>query len=539
MNDLPKGCFAGSRFLAAPIPDPLGYGQRAVDFIQRLTLTEGARAGQNFMLDTWQEAIIRKVYGDVDPQTGLRKIRTVFLLLPRGNGKTTFTSAIGLLGLFGPERDPAGQVISAAADREQAGIAYASSARMIRADPWLSQATEIVDSRKALRHPKSDSVYRAISHEAFSKHGLSIHLLLADEIHAWPSRELWDVLVTSQGKRTAPLTFVTTTAGVGRGSLAWDLYDYAVKVERGDVQEETFLPVLFQAPHDCDWTDEAIWHAVNPALTSGFRSIEEMRVTARRAAEIPAQREMFRRLYLNIWGDSAAVTWVDMPVYDEGDAARPVELSDFRDKPVFIGVDLASVSDLAAVYCVARADDGGWLIWGRQYCPAEQYRKRVADNLPYAEFEASGRLVVTEGNAIDLSRIIADLVDLCAEFAVEEIAIDRYGAVSFMQNLIERNLPITQFNQGTVTMNGPCKEIERAILERQFHAGGDPILRWNFCNVRAEPDSGGNIKFAKNKSVGKIDGCVAVAMAIGRALFCDIQPPSPYEHVRHGEFLAI
>lgn len=519
----PPGCLTGSRFLEGEIPDPLGHGERAVRFVEKLHHTEGPLAGQPFRLHPWQARIVRKVFGDVNPATGMRKIRTVFMLLPRGSGKTTLTSALALLGLMGPERDAAGQVISAAADREQASIAYNSSARMIRADPHLTAATRIVDSRRMIGHPKSESTYRAISHEAYSKHGLSVSMLLADEVHAWPTRDLWEVLVSSMGKRLCPLSIVTTTAGHGRGDLAWELYDYALKVERGDVEDETFLPVLYQAPHDCDWMDEAVWQAVNPALAAGFRSLEEMRVTARRAAEIPSQREMFKRLYLNIWGDSAAVTWVDMAVYDQGDD-RPVELSALAGRPVYVGVDLASVSDLAAVYAVAEDGEGGWLVWGRQYCPAEQFRRRVADNLPYAEFEASGRLVVTEGNSIDQDRIISDLVELCAELEVREIAVDRWGAVGFLNRLQDRGLPVAQFGQGYASMSAPCKEIERAILGRQFRAGRDPVLRWNVSNIRVEQDAAGNIKFSKAKATGKIDGAAAVAMAIGRALANEAGP---------------
>lgn len=513
-----RGLLTGSRFLEGDIPDPMAKGARAVRFIENLTHTEGPLAGQPFILPEFQARIVRKIFGDVDPVTGRRKIRTVFMLLPRGSGKTTLTSALALIGLMGPEKDAAGQVVSAAADREQASIAFNASCRMIRADPYLTKATRVVDSRKLIQHPGSESTYKAISHEAFSKHGLAVSLLLADEVHAWPSRELWEVLITSMGKRLDPLTIVTTTAGIGRGNLAWDLYDYALKVERGDVVDETFLPVLYQAPHDCDWEDEAVWMAVNPAMAAGFRSLEEMRITARQAKEIPSQREMFKRLYLNIWGDSATATWVDLGVYDEGDRARAVELADLAGRDVYVGVDLASVSDLAAVYAVAPDGEGGWLVWGRQYCPREQFRRRVADNLPYAEFEASGRLVVTDGNSIDQDRIIADLVDLAGELAVREIAVDRWGAVGFLNRLQDRGLPVATFGQGFASMSAPCKEIERAILGRQFHAGGDPILRWNIGNIRIEMDAAGNIKFSKSKADGKIDGAAAVAMAIGRAL---------------------
>ena len=129
VTEVPPGCLTGSHFLEGDIPDPLGKGARAVKFIEMLQLTEGAFAGRRFKLDTWQERLVRKVYGDLGP-TGLRKVRTVFVLIPRGNGKTCFASALALLGLFGPEREAAGQVISAAADRQQASICYNSAARV-------------------------------------------------------------------------------------------------------------------------------------------------------------------------------------------------------------------------------------------------------------------------------------------------------------------------------------------------------------------------------------------------------------------------
>lgn len=332
------------------------------------------------------------------------------------------------------------------------------------------------------------------------------------------------MLISSMGKRANPLTIVTTTAGHGHGTLAHELYDYALKVESGEVVDESFLPVIFQAPADCDWQDEAIWRAVNPGLAGGFRSLDEMRQTAHRAAQIPAEREMFKRLYLNIWSDSSAVSWLDMATYDESDTA-PIELSDFAGLAVTVAVDMASVGDLAALYITAAHPDGGWIIWGRQYCPAEQYHRRVAANLPYARFKESGRLTVTEGNVIDQDVILNDLVDLCAELDVKSIAIDRWGATGFITRLQARNLPVVEFGQGFASMSAPCKEIERAVLGRQFRTGGDPILRWNIANIRVESDAAGNIKFAKNKSVGKIDGAVAVAMAIGRALAAEDESP--------------
>jgi phage terminase large subunit-like protein len=512
------GVMGGSRFLEGTIPDPLGKGARAVRFVEKLKHTEGALAGQPFKLHPWQARIVRKIFGDVDA-SGRRKVRTVFLMLPRGNGKTTMTSAVGLLTTLGPERDPAGQVICAAADREQASIAFNSACRMIRADTHLARITRIVDSRRTIFHPKSESIYRAISHEAYSKHGLSVSTLLADEVHAWPTRELWEVLTTSMGKRETPLTIVTTTAGIGRKGIARELYEYALAVESGEVQDESFLPVLYQAPAACDWRDEAIWRAVNPALAGGFRSLEEMQLTARRAAESAIARESFRRLYLNVWLDASEATWVDMAVYDEG-AGEPVTLDDFADRPCFIGVDLASVQDLAAVVVVAREADG-WIVWCRQYCPEEQVRKRTAAGFPYLDWQNAGQLVPTAGNVIDQELILGDIVALCAELDVRKIAMDRWGAIGTMTRLAERGLPVVQFGQGFRDMTGPCKELERAILGRKFRHGGNRLLRWNFSNLRPETDAAGNIKFSKAKQVEKCDVAVAAAMAVGVALSDD------------------
>jgi phage terminase large subunit-like protein len=510
--------FTGSRFLQGKIADPLGKGARAVAFIEKLKHTEGPLAGEQFRLHAWQSKIVRKVFGDVDAR-GRRRIRTVFMLLPRGNGKTTLTSGLGLLTTVGPERDAAGQTVCAAADREQASIAFNAACRMVRADDNLARITRIVDSRRSIFHPKSNSVYRAISHEAYSKHGLNVSTLLADEIHAWPTRELWDVLVSSMGKRQQPLTIITTTAGCGRTGIAWELYAYALRVERGEVDDPSFLPVLYQAPPDADWQDEKIWRAVNPAIAAGFRSLEEMQISARRAAESPMAREAFKRLYLNQWSESMAEPWLEMSVYDEC-AGAPVTLDDLRDKPCYIGVDLASVQDLAAVVVAARYN-GGWIVWARQYCPEAAVRKRSAAGLPYLEWQDAGELVATAGNSIDQDLIYNDVLDLCRELDVRKIGVDRWGATGFMRRLMDRELPVVEFGQGFASMTAPCREIERSILERKFRHGGNRLLRWNFANIRPEIDAAANVKFSKSKSAEKIDGAAACAMAIGVALTDD------------------
>ena len=159
-------------------------------------------------------------------------------------------------------------------------------------------------SQLRMIHRKSGTIYRAISAEAYSKHGFNASRIIYDELHAAPSRELYDVLTTSMGARAQPLVILISTAGYDRHSILWELYSHAQKVKENPALDPTFLPILYEAAPDADWTDERVWHQANPAL-GDFRSLEEMRIACARAKEIPAQEMTFRRLYLNQWTESA------------------------------------------------------------------------------------------------------------------------------------------------------------------------------------------------------------------------------------------
>ena len=501
------------------LPDPHGKGERAVRFINMLRHHEGRLAGQRFELHAWQERIIRRIYGDTD-EHGRRRVRTVFILLPRGNGKTTLCSAIGLLHLFGPENEAAGQTIVAAADRDQASIAFNAAARMVRQDQRLSSITRVTDSMRRIAHPKSGSTFRAISHEVGGKHGLSISCLIADELHAWPKREMWDVLTTSMGKRDEPLTVAITTAGVGVHGIDYELYSYARKVASGEVDDPSFLPILYEPDEGADWRDEAVWQQVNPALASGFRSLDEMRMMARRAAELPAQREAFKRLYLNMWADGAAAPWLDMSVYDEG--AQPVDLTDYEGAPCWIGIDLSSVEDLTAVVAAFKRADGGVAVVPHFFVPQDTLRRRQErDQVPYVDWAADGYLTATPGAVVDYDVVEGKIFEFAERFDVRGIPIDRWNSTGTVNRLQAANLPVYQHGQGFAGMNQAVKETERLILARQFQHGGHPVLRWCFQNVQIDQDGAGNAKFAKGKSADKIDGTVAAAMAVGRAMADD------------------
>jgi phage terminase large subunit-like protein len=234
-------------------------------------------------------------------------------MMPRKGGKSELAAAFAIHGLMF-DGEIGAEVYSAAADKDQAALVFNVAAQMIRNDPELEADVEIIDSQKRIVHRKSGSFYRAISAEAYSKHGFNASRVIYDELHAAPSRELYDVLTTSMGARAQPLLIAISTAGYDRHSILWELYCHAKKVLENPSIDPTFLPIIYEMPRDADWTDEREWKKCNPAL-GDFRSLEDMRIACERAKEIPAQENTFRRLFCNQWTEQAA-RWIQMSAWD-------------------------------------------------------------------------------------------------------------------------------------------------------------------------------------------------------------------------------
>ncbi|WP_172332217.1 terminase large subunit [Mangrovicoccus sp. HB161399] len=521
--------------------DTTGRADKICRFVRRLRLWEGDFAGQPFHLHPFQEAVIRRIYGPVDDD-GNRIVRIACIWIPRGNAKTTLASALGLAHFLGPEAEAGGQVVMAAADRENASIAFNSAHQFVQQDDTLDARVRAVESRKTLGHPKTKSTLKAISSEAYSKHGLNVSFFLADEIHAWPTgegRKLFKTVTDSMVKRSHPLTVIISTAGDGQGGLASDLWSYSHKVAAGEIDDPTFAPIIFAAPADADWRDEAAWHAANPAIEAGFCSLEELRIKARRIEHFPAEIADFRRFHLNQWQEGAAEPWLSLEFYDTADQMTPID--SLTGRPCWVGVDLSSVEDLTAVVAVfpdGSGEDRRYDVLPMFFLPEDGIAtKSEKDRADYLRWAEAGFLMLTPGNVVDHSAIVDHVIRLGETYGVQEIAIDRWNSTAVNTALQEEGFTINQFGQGFASMAAPVKELKRAILSRHFRHGGSPLLRMCFGNVVAEKDAAENEKFTKEKARGRIDGAVGAAMAIGRIL-ANETAPSPYE-TREGGFLFI
>lgn len=496
-----------------PIPDPHGRGERAVEFLRALKHPKAP--GGAFDLPPFWERVVRRIYGPSAP-SGQRQIKTVFAMIPRGARKTTIGAGLGLLHTFGHERVQGGQIIAAAAAEDQAALAADEARQIVRATPWLAKVAKVTESLDTIEHRRSGTEFRTIPADGDLQHGRTPALVLADELHAWKSRKLWTALRTGLAKQAGSLLIIITTAGRGKENLAHGLYEYALKVQANPSMDPGFLPVLFHAPGDCDWTDEGLWHAVNPGLEMGFPDLDGLRQLAREARERPADREDFRQYHLNVWLDHSAAPFVDMAVYDEGE--QPVDLDALAGAPCWIAVDMGLSTDLTAVVACWGDDEAGFDVAAWFFVPGDNLRLRAdRDKVPYPRWAEEGFIIPTPGNVTDYRFVEQHIRDLCERFDVQEIAFDPAYAQAVMGPLTEDGFPTATMRQGWVTMAPAIKELERAIIGRRFRHGGNPVLRWCFENVTVETDKAGNKSFHKGKSRDRIDGAVAAAMAVGRA----------------------
>lgn len=503
--------------------DPYWFDEEAADrvchFFERcITHTTGELAGKPFYLIDWQRDLLRKLFGWKRPD-GTRRYHVLFLMIPRKNGKSTLAAGIALYLLLG-DREPGAQVYSCAADREQARIVFKEAASMLRASPHLLPLCKNSIFTDHIRSLSLNATYRTLSSDAGTKHGLNPSGIIFDELHTQTSRDLYDTMHTAVGARRQPLEIYITTAGNRRHSICYDLYDYACKVRDGRVNDDKFLPVIYESLPEDDWTDPAVWAKANPNLGVSIKK-DYIRDECAKAQVTPGYQNTFRQLHLNQWVEQET-RWLDVKRWDEGGGSLHWnEFPEFlRGRRCFGGLDLSTTTDITANVLMfpPENDDEPWYILPKFYIPKENMKKRSQrDRLPFEEWVAMGAINATEGNMIDYRFVKNDILAMAEKYNVVEIAYDAWNSSQIVIELADEGLNMVQFRQGYGSLSAPSKLFEGLIAERKIAHGGHPILRSMVCNVARKSDPAGNIKPDKEKSRDRIDGIVAAIMGLGRA----------------------
>ena len=490
----------------------------AVGFIECLCHTKGTWAGRPFELIDWQERIIRDVFGILKPN-GYRQFNTAYIEIGKKNGKSELAAAVALLLCCGDGEERA-EVYGCAADRQQASIVFEVAADMVRMCPALSKRVKILASQKRMVYLPTNSFYQVLSAEAYSKHGFNIHGVVFDELHTQPNRKLFDVMTKGSGDaRMQPLYFLITTAGTDTQSICYETHQKAKDILEGRKIDSTFYPVIYGAKEDEDWTDPEVWKRSNPSLgiTVG---IDKVQAACDSARQNPAEENSFRQLRLNQWVKQS-VRWMPMDKWDA--CAIPVNAEALEGRVCYGGLDLSSTMDITAFVLVfpPTEEDEPFAVLPYFWIPEENIDLRVRrDHVPYDVWEKQGFLMTTEGNVVHYGFIEAFIEKMGEKYNIREIAFDRWGAVQMVQNLEGMGFTVVPFGQGFKDMSPPTKELMKLTLEKKIAHGGHPVMRWMADNIFIRTDPAGNIKADKEKSTEKIDGVIALIMALDRAIRC-------------------
>jgi phage terminase large subunit-like protein len=497
--------------------------RHAIEFIERLCrYTEGAWAGKPFVLLPWQRALVGNLYGWKRPD-GTRRYRQAHILIPRKAGKTELAAALALYHLLADD-EPTPEVVGIARDRSQAKLCLTRASRMALAEPLIAQRTEQYQGR--LVAPQSYGVYKVLSADAPSAHGLHVSAAIADEVHAMENRrELWEAVMTAMGARQQPLMVSITTAGVLRESLEHDLFTYGQRVCEQTISNPSFLPCLHYADAEAPWDKEETWRQANPSL--GYTTkVEWYEQEAKRAHDQPSYESPFRTYYL-CQHITAAERWIRMSEW-EG-CMEEIDLDRLRGLPCYMGIDLAQTTDLSCVSVVWV--DGDRLIvrcWSFAPEVGAQIRAR-RDGVPYLEWSRRGWLTITGGDTTDYSYILKQIDELAQRFRPRIIGYDPYNAQNLAHELESKGLNVVRVPQSFLNLSTPTRMWERAISGKKLSHDGNPVLSWAMSNTVIERDASENPRPSKRRSVERIDPVVASIIAVAASLHDERQAASVYE----------
>lgn len=486
--------------------------QHVLDFFGFLKHSKGEWAGQTVTLEPWQQFYLWALFGWLRDD-GTRRFRTAYQEVARKNGKTTIAAGVGLY-LFDADEEPGAEIYTAATKRDQARIAHSEATRMVKASPFL---------RKRIRAYKDNlhivgtaSKFEPLGRDSDSMDGLNVHGAIVDEVHAHKNRDVWFLLDTATGSRRQPLMFGITTAGFDRQSLCYELHTYTEQVLKGVIEDDSFFGVIYTLDEGDDWEDERHWAKANPNLGVS-KKWDDMRRKAARAKEMPSALNNFLRLELNIWTQSVT-KWV--PTDKWRACAGYVDADGLSGRICYGGLDLSSTTDISAFVLVfpPQSDDDAYQVLCRFWVPEEAMRLRSRrDKVPYEAWVRQGLITTTPGEVIEYDYVLQQIDEDAQRYDLAEIAFDRWGSTQISQTLENAGMTMVAFGQGFASMSAPMKELERMILAGELAHGGNPVLTWMADNLVARMDPAGNIKPDKERSTERVDGMVALIMALDRA----------------------
>lgn len=503
--------------------------ERVCKFTSFLSHFKGPMAGQRIVIEPWQAFILTTVYGWLRNDNGKRRFRNTYIEVPRGSGKTTLSVGPALYCLAG-EKEPGAEVYVAARLQKQAEIAFDAAKAMLRRAPEFRRAIKVEMLADRIIRPDTDSFFEAVSSDADSLDGKNVYFALIDEFHAHRNSAVYDSIQTGAGKREVSLLWAITTAGSDILGVCYTHRNLVTKILNRSLEDETYFGIIYTLDDGDDWTDPRSWRKANPNYGVSVDP-EHLQMMCNRAMADPVIRSTFLTKHLNVWsqGESALIDLTKWnTLYDPS-----LRIEDFRGRPCFVGMDLASKEDVAAWAAVFEDDDGNLVPFVRCYVPESKLLDTTAAYQKWSE-DSRQVLVATDGNIIDFARIEQDIIDLRDEMGVsiQEIAVDPSQSTYLSTRLGELGFTVKTYPQHTANMSEPTKELSALVTSgklRHPYEERDP-LTWMVGNLVGHYNAKDLVHPKKERAENKIDGAIALIMAIGLRLRADpTEGPSVYK----------
>ena len=504
-------------------------GERVVTFIERYCKHhKGEWAGKPLLLEQWQKDILEQAFGWLRTD-GSRRFRTLYIEVPRKNGKSELASALGLY-LQLADGEAGAEVYSSATKKDQARIVWKTAEQMVKKSPDLKRYIKAYQSSLVVE--KTGSTFQPLSAESKTLDGLNPHGNIVDELHAHKDRGVWDVLDTAMGARRQPMTVAITTAGTyDAESIGWQTHDYATKVLEGLFDDDSFFAFIAAADESDGegggyFTVETQQKA-NPNYAISIKP-EYLAKQAEKAQRQPSFMNEYLRLHLNVWTQQLT-RWIPIEKWNQNE--QPVttdeetrELCLTREAALvssvgYGGLDLSSKLDLTAFALAIPGNDDEINLLMRFWLPEERALECEKEGKRhYATWARNGWLTLTPGNVIDYEFIRKEINTLNERFIIKECAFDPWNAIDLATRLGSDGVNMVECRQGYKSMTEPSKDLEARVIQGKVRHGHNPILKWCIANAVVTSDAAGNIKPDKEKATGKIDGVVAVIMAMSRLI---------------------
>lgn len=483
----------------------------AIDFIERYCKhSKGSVAGQSFILELWQKALIAVMFGIVGKVDGLRKYQEVVLIVARKNGKSTLAAAVGLYlqiadGELGPE------IYAVATKKDQAKIIWLEGKRMVKKSRALNKRIKTLVAEMV--SDGNDGVFKPLGRDSDTLDGLNVHGALFDEVHAWKDMNLYDVVVDGTSSREQPIVFTTSTAGTVRESVFDRLYDECEMVINGyddpeGYKNERLLPVIYELDERKEWTDPKAWKKANPGLGT-IKKIDSLASKVKKAQSNPLLVKNLVCKDFNI-RETNGEAWL---TFEQLNNQEKFDIAQLKPRYGIGGVDLASTTDLTAATVIFMVPNDDRIYVEQMYwLPEDLLDKRVSeDKVPYDKWQGLGLLRTTPGNKVHYKFVVDWFKEVQNEkdIYMPWIGYDNWSATYFVEEMKEyfggqTMIPVIQ---GKKTLSSPMKSLGADLESKRIIYNNHPILKWNLTNVAVDVDKNDNIQPMKTSNAKKrIDG---------------------------------